>query len=335
MISELHEIIRGESVRQMLDAENAYLAEILPAKYVFKRYFVSDPSQAAGFIGQQGAVSVICQPPLDGCSVAVWIYSVSGADVLYLPGRTIVSFAGQEQIWDAAMVASGVGSEEQMRGILEFYSDRLSEDGLSLEGNCHRTWLFCKDIDFNYAGLVKGRRDVFSRQGLTERTHYIASTGIAGVSPAEGSLVQMDALSFKGLPDGAVRYLYAPEFLNPTYEYGVTFERGVQVEYSGRTHLFISGTASINNRGEVMFPGDVVRQTERMWMNVEALLAEGGCTWGDVRQALVYLRNPEDYAEVASMCEKKFGGSFPFILLHAPVCRPEWLVEMECIAIKL
>lgn len=334
MMEERHIIFGGKTVSQLLEAEEKYLAGISPAKYAFKRYFVSDISMMTELAGQLGAVSVICQPPLEGNAVSVWIYSVSGADIEYLTGRTIVRHHGMEQIWDAALVASGADSEEQTEKILDSFGKKLSGSGLSLASNCMRTWLFCHDIDRNYAGLVKARRELFVKEGLTENTHYIASTGIAGTPPSDGALVQMDALSFNGMPESSVNYLYAPEFLNPTYEYGVTFERGVRVNYCGKAHLFISGTASINNRGEVVFPGDVLRQTGRMLTNVEALLEEGACTWDDVCMALVYLRNPEDYDAVAPLFVSKFGRRFPMAFLHAPVCRPEWLIEMECMAIK-
>lgn len=72
-------------------------------------------------------------------------------------------------------------------------------------------------------------------------------------------------------------------------------------------------------------------QTLRMWENVEKLLEEAGNKWSDVKQILVYLRNAEDYAVVAPMFKDKFPHT-PYIILKAPVCRPDWLIEMECIA---
>lgn len=68
-----------------------------------------------------------------------------------------------------------------------------------------------------------------------------------------------------------------------------------------------------------------------MWENVEKLLEEAGNNWSDVQQILVYLRNPEDYNVVAPMFADKFPDT-PFVILLAPVCRPDWLIEMECIA---
>ena len=129
------------------------------------------------------------------------------------------------------------------------------------------------------------------------------------------------------------RYLYALSHLNKTIEYGVTFERGTLMQYGDRNHIYISGTASINNQGEVIHVGDIRRQTERMWENVSALLNEGGMDFSDIMQIIVYLRDSADYQLVKHMFDERFPDT-PFVITLAPVCRPTWLIEMECIAVK-
>lgn len=124
-----------------------------------------------------------------------------------------------------------------------------------------------------------------------------------------------------------------PEYLNPTYEYGVTFERGTAVEYGDRKHIFISGTASIDNRGEVVYPGNIAGQTRRMLLNIEALLKEAGSSLADLAQMIVYLRDIADYPIVRDLMEQQFP-DVPKVIVLAPVCRPGWLIETECIAIK-
>lgn len=113
--------------------------------------------------------------------------------------------------------------------------------------------------------MVKARNEVFLTQDLTEKTHYIASTGIGGRHPDPQVTVQMDAYAINGIQPAQIQFLYATTHLNPTYEYGVSFERGTCVKYGDRRQVFISGTASINNKGEVVYPGDVRKQTNRMW----------------------------------------------------------------------
>ena len=70
-----------------------------------------------------------------------------------------------------------------------------------------------------------------------------------------------------------------------------------------------------------------------MWENVEALLKEADCTYDDVCEMIVYLRDVADYEIVRSLYEERFPGK-PYIIVHAAVCRPGWLVEMECMALK-
>lgn len=82
-----------------------------------------------------------------------------------------------------------------------------------------------------------------------------------------------------------------------------------------------------------MHPGNVAAQTLRMWENVGALLDEASSSWEDVRMMIVYLRNAEDYAVVAPLFRERFGSAIPYVLTLAPVCRPGWLIEMECIAL--
>jgi enamine deaminase RidA (YjgF/YER057c/UK114 family) len=128
-------------------------------------------------------------------------------------------------------------------------------------------------------------------------------------------------------------YLYALSHLNRTIEYGVTFERGTLMQYGDRNHVFISGTASIDNHGEVLHVGNVKQQTLRMWENVETLLAEGDMTYDDVMQIVVYLRDLADYKLVKQLFDEKFPYT-PYVITLAPVCRPTWLIEMECMAVK-
>jgi enamine deaminase RidA (YjgF/YER057c/UK114 family) len=224
-------------------------------------------------------------------------------------------------------------SEYQTRLLFNEYNMQLIEEGCTLEANCIRTWFFVNDVDLNYGGVVRARNQFFFTQGLTVNTHFIASTGIGGRQQDPNVLSQMDNYAIAGIQKAQISYLYAPTHLNRTSDYGVSFERGTCVDYADRRHVFISGTASINNKGEVMYPGDIVRQTHRMWENVEALLNEAGCSFNDVGEMVVYLRDTGDYEVVNQMFRERFP-DIPTVITLAPVCRPTWLIEMECIAVR-
>ncbi len=330
-MKEYQVILRGGCVAEVLELEKILVQEYPDCRFLLKRWLLSDvDSQAAEIPRADGAVSYIGQKPLDGSAVALWIWMAEDAAVEYRPGLTIAVSDGLEHYISAGLTGGGDDSESQTAAILDRYEKFLSDNGMDIEANCVRTWFFCNDIDNNYSGLVKARRENFALNGLTDDTHYIASTGIAGVPP-QGRTVQMDAWAIKG--DVEHKYLYAATHLNPTSEYGVTFERGVRLDWSGVSHCVISGTASIDNRGKVLHVGDVKTQTLRMLENISVLLNEGGSAIEDISSAIVYLRNAEDAAIVDTVLSPVLRGK-PYILLKAPVCRPTWLVEMECMTMR-
>lgn len=243
-----------------------------------------------------------------------------------------VSHNGYRHLWNGSAYNKAANSEYQTRLLLNEYIIQLTEQHGSLATHCLRTWFFVQNVDLNYEGVVKARKEVFMTQNLTEKTHYIASTGIEGRHADPQVWVQMDSYAVDGLRPGQIRYLYAPTHLNPTYEYGVTFERGTTVTYGDRRHIFISGTASINHRGEIVYPSNVEKQAERMMENIEALLKEAGADLSAISEAITYLRDPADYAVAKEFFDRRYP-AFPHLIVFAPVCRPGWLIETECMAI--
>ena len=331
------ELFEGQ-VARIQQAEKILLGmeDVQGASIVFKRYFLSDATNQVPVIQENDActVSYIQQPPLDGSKVAVWLYLQKGTEVVPMNNSTVVRHNGYQHVWTFGLMDStSATSYMQTWQTLFIYIDILKLFQATLEKNCVRTWFFVRDVDTQYGGLVKSRRECFVEQGLTPETHYIASTGIGGTPSDPKALVQLDSYAMTGFEPEQQRYLYGLSHLNRTIEYGVTFERATLMQYGDRNHVYISGTASINNKGEVMHVGNVQQQTLRIWENVETLLNEGGMSYDDVMQIIVYLRDSADYEMVKRMFEQKFP-HIPTVFTLAPVCRPTWLIEMECLAVK-
>ncbi len=358
-VKEAHAIIHATNpsttFSQQLDAVRGALQTLLAESLkgfqpVLVRYFLSDaanqeeevgrptpdPSLGRGDIGgmMSGicAVSIVEQPPLDGTKVALWCYMMTDVTTSQLASGLFCAEHGPyRHLWCASAHSLAADSNEQTQEIFDHYINQLADEGCTLRDNCIRTWFFVNDIDQNYGGMVKARNNTFARQGLTTDTHFIASTGIGGRQADHNVLTQMDAYAVSGISPSQVRHLYAPTHLNRTSDYGVSFERGTTVDYPDRRHVFISGTASIDNSGKIMHEKDIVMQTARMIENVEALLTEAGSGFDDVCQMIVYLRDIGDYAIVSRTMRHRFPDT-PMVIVHAPVCRPGWLIEMECVA---
>ena len=348
-VSEYHIILQGtqptltykEQLNNLTDVYNSLLTgELKGASALFKRYFLSDAANQEEMLLAMAteysdcALSIVEQSPLNGTKIALWVYLQTDVQSRALPNGLFEAVHGNyRHFWGGSAFNRAANSEYQTRLLLNDYVMQLMEQGCRLADNCIRTWFFVQNVDVNYAGVVKARNEVFVTQNLTEKTHYISSTGIDGRHADPKVLVQMDTYAVAGLQPEQIHFLYAPTHLNPTYEYGVSFERGTYVDYGDRRQIFISGTASINNKGEVVYPGNIRKQTERMWENVETLLKEAECTFENLGQMIVYLRDIADYAVVKAMYDQRFPHT-PKVFVHAPVCRPGWLIEMECMGVK-
>ena len=345
-VCEYHAVIQvttaclsfAQQLNAVLNAYQELLNRLPNAQAVFKRYFLSDAANQADAVVVSDvtdcAKSIIQQPPLNGSKIALWTWLMSGVQTgVAKSGLYEVRHGEFRHLFNASAHNLAANSEYQMRLLFNEYIMQLVQEECTIADNCIRTWLFVNDIDLNYGGVVRARNQVFFTQGLTNHTHFIASTGIGGRQQDPNVLSQMDNYAIAGIRPEQIHYLYAPTHLNRTSDYGVSFERGTYIDYADRRHVFISGTASINNKGEVMYPGDIVKQTQRMIENVDCLLAEAECGESDICQIIVYLRDIADYQLVNEIFVERFS-DVPYVIVNAPVCRPAWLIEMECIAVK-
>jgi enamine deaminase RidA (YjgF/YER057c/UK114 family) len=133
----------------------------------------------------------------------------------------------------------------------------------------------------------------------------------------------------------------AGSVLNEAYDYPKpsSFTRGIRFDAGDKTMLLISGTASINDAGETVHPGDFPAQLWRTYRNISALLESEGATWHDIVRTTCYLRDIErDYKDFNEVRTAFFDwlGLEPLPAstgIQARLCREDLLVEIEAIAV--
>ena len=344
--------------RALEDLAGNYSLALKRAKFpddavVFSRLFVSDIVNQHQFIAvspvfnklTKSTVSVIEQKPVNGGPLSLLSYHLrtgKNAPAMVrrdfspdgLQNSTLIKGKNYSLLLTANSASDAAADTySQTKSIFESLDTIITRSSMRLRDNTIRTWVFVRDIDVNYAAMVKARKELFIAHGLTEKSRYLASTGIQGRAVSAGQTVSVDTLSIGGLRHGQIIRMEAPANLSPTILYGVTFERGLRVQFGDRSHLYISGTASINNKGEVLFHGDAALQTRRTIENIRALLAAHHASINDMAYIIAYVRNLDDGESVRSVLSKEIGNAIPLIFAEGAVCRPAWLVELEGLAV--
>jgi enamine deaminase RidA (YjgF/YER057c/UK114 family) len=128
--------------------------------------------------------------------------------------------------------------------------------------------------------------------------------------------------------------------LNEAYDYPKpsSFSRGLRIDLNGLAILLISGTASIDERGQTIHVGDFRAQLRRTYHNITNLLEAEGATWKDIVRTTCYLRDIErDYEafneeRTAFFREQGLDPLPASTGIQAILCRPDLLVEIEAIA---
>ena len=111
------------------------------------------------------------------------------------------------------------------------------------------------------------------------------------------------------------------------------YSHGVIVAPNARW-LYIAGQTG--TRADRSVPPTVEEQTEVVWQNILAVLAEAGMGVADLVKVTSFLTRHEDYAKFAPVRAKYLGSHRPAstLLVVSALARPEFLVEVEAVAAK-
>src|SRR5580693_4427864 len=107
---------------------------------------------------------------------------------------------------------------------------------------------------------------------------------------------------------------------------------------SGTRTIYTAGQVSIDERGALVGAGDLTAQTAQAMHNVGLALAAGGATYADIVKITTYVVNyrPEHRAVIGKARAPFFASGTPpasTLVGVASLALPEWIVEIEAIAV--
>ncbi len=359
-LSELHIIIKPDNkdINISLEEANRNYEEILKKlninneSLIFGRFFCKDrPIQMESIYNSniykavsKKSHSIIEQQPLNGNDIILYLYQIynkngdSPGEMKHLfsdeyGNGTLINIDNYDLLFLGDLQGIGKDAFQQTSNLFNRYNDILKEYGQELNKNFIRSWIYVKDIDDNYEHMVEARKKIFFDNGITKDSIFPASTGI-GFNSSNGRKVTADLLSLNKIkPEQIVRMEDSKNMPSP-YTYGVTFERGLKIIFGDRAHIHISGTASIDENGEIMHKDDIKKQTERTINNIKSLLNNNGAAPEDIAYLNVYLRDSGMAEDVKKVLDKELQNNIPYIMVKGPVCRPGWLIEIDGMSVK-
>jgi len=245
----------------------------------------------------------------------------------------VVSSRGYDHVYLQNLTGGRPGDGLDFTGQMEQAFDQaaavLEQENLTFR-DVIRTWIYVDEMERDYGDLNEVRTAFFKRQ---EVKRLPASTGIQGGVYPCGRGGSLDLYALRTDRSVQIQVMHAPT-LNEAWSYGSSFSRGMTVTREDRTVAYISGTASIDDTGQVVHVGDIEGQVQRMLLNVEQLLAGSGAQVSDIVRATTYLKDSEDFEAFKRIyTERGFPLNIPHTICKAEVCRPDWLVEIEVTAI--
>ncbi len=104
---------------------------------------------------------------------------------------------------------------------------------------------------------------------------------------------------------------------------------------SGNGFLYTSGQIPLDPTTGLVVEGGIVEQTERTLENLEAVLAAGGCGWGDIVQCQIFVTSLQHFATVNEIYGRRFTAGPPpaRITVEVPALPRGVLIEIAAVAV--
>lgn len=303
----------------------------------------------------------VVQPPCCGAALGIELWALGGPDVTvkrFGPHLLAVESEGIRWIHCGGIRGDATkdGAFGEALSAFEQMNQQLAVAGIGFD-QVVRTWIYINQITDGpdgrqrYQELNRARTEFFhdrrlcakNRAPCAPETIYPASTGIG----TQGDGITMSCMAL----DSQRSDVFLLPLENPqqtsAYDYQAVyspqspkFSRAMAVVQGHFVTTLVSGTASIVN-AKTVHPGDIERQTEQTIDNVARLIAPenfarhglpgAGATLRDIAKLRVYVKHQEDYEQCREVVERLLP-RVPAIYLHADVCRPDLLVEIEAVA---
>ncbi len=122
--------------------------------------------------------------------------------------------------------------------------------------------------------------------------------------------------------------LAPPQVFQPPFPYSL----GIAAQ--GKRTIYVAGQVALDAKGGLVGKDDPEAQARQVFANMKAVLAAAGASMDDVVKITMIIRNGADFPKIGGVRREFFKEPYPASTAFiAPLLNPDWLVEVEAVAV--
>ena len=122
--------------------------------------------------------------------------------------------------------------------------------------------------------------------------------------------------------------LAPPEVYQPPFPYSL----GIAAQ--GKRTVYVAGQVALNAKGELVGKDDPEAQARQVFTNMKAVLTTAGAKMDDVVKITMIIKNGADFPKIGGVRKEFFKEPYPASTAFiAPLLNPDWVVEVEAVAV--
>ena len=298
----------------------AFADEVLPFATEYPLIYLGDAGEEAPSDAPEGGLYILALQIDDPKAVQL----IEACEADGRPSGYLLETADYRLLTRATSSLTAPSFTVELEEEYSAVMDSLERHGYTLS-DVHRFWNYMTNIATHYKPFNAVRDQLFATHHITR---YPAATGIEAVL-AKQKHVSIGFEAAQGVP---VRILTSGKQCEAS-DYGPKFSRGVVMDFADGQNkkIHISGTSSVSNSGETILQNNVPENIAYTMQCVANLLHQEGADFSHVVAAQVYgvsnavLKQAKTYFHDNQL-------AFPYIEMRTPICRDDFLFEIECIA---
>jgi 2-iminobutanoate/2-iminopropanoate deaminase len=137
------------------------------------------------------------------------------------------------------------------------------------------------------------------------------------------------AIAQNGFAQSSHKTKLAPaEVFQPPFPYSL----GIAAQ--GKRAIFVAGQVALDAKGALVGKDDPEAQARQVFTNMKAVLEAAGAKMDDVVKITMIIRNAADFPKIGGVRKEFFKEPYPASTAFiAPLLNPDWLVEVEAVAV--